>query len=271
MFLHEFCLNSIFSGILQAGLDTVEFWLETPSFWTTGRNISDLKNVLDEFPSFSPITIHAPTLDLNPISINPEVAAVSVDAVSSAIQTADELRAEVITIHPGRRTAKRPPSRADMHRFAIYMEAVEAASCGLSAAVAIENMEPKINSLLTTPGAIRDVLDEYPHLFFTFDYAHACRGGGDVLEFIRLNSDRIRNVHASYGSSDRVHAPLAGSEKMGELTSLLASSGYDGPVIFEIEDLGLSKMLTYEEKCRLLSLEVDSFWKAWHKGVDLSL
>lgn len=156
-----------------------------------------------------------------------------------------------------------------MHRFAIYMEAVEAASRGVSVAVAIENMEPKINSLLTTPGAIRDVLDEYPRLFFTFDYAHACRGGEEAGEFIRLNSDRIRNVHAGYASPTVMHGPLAESDKMGEFTSLLAYYGYDGPVIFEIEDLGLPRQLSYEEKCRLLSLEVDSFWKAWHKGVDL--
>ncbi len=272
MFFHEYSLESIFSAILRAGLDTVEFWLETPSFWTTGRDNAELKRVLYDYPSLSPVTVHAPTLDLNPVSINPEVAAVSVDAVCSAILTADEIQAEVITIHPGRRTAKRPPSRADLHRFAIYMEAVEAASRGLSVAVAIENMEPRINSLMSTPEAIRDVLDEYSHLFFTFDYAHASIGeGGLAREYIRLNSDRIRNVHASSGSPERMHGPLAGSDTMGELTSLLSSFGYNGPVIFEIEDLGFSTRLSYEEKCALLAMEVDAFWKAWHKGVDLSL
>lgn len=264
MFFHEYSLDSIFSGIQGAGLDTVEFWLETPSFWTTGRDTARLKAVLDGYSSLSPITVHAPTLDLNPISINPEVAAVSVDAACSAILAADDLHAEVITIHPGRRTAKRPPSRADMHRFALYMEAVEAVSSGLSVAVAIENMEPRINSLLTTPEAIRGVLDEYPRLFFTFDYAHACRGGADVREFISLNCDRIKNVHASHGSAHLMHAPLAGSEKMGELISILQSNGYNGTVIFEIEDLRLPFPPGYEEKCSLIAMEADSFWKAWH-------
>ncbi len=272
MFFHEYALASIFSGIPDAGLDTVEFWLETPSFWTTGRNISELKNALDEFPSLSPVTVHAPTLDLNPVSINPEVAAVSVDAVCSAILTADDIGAEVITIHPGRRTAKRPPSRADMHRFAIYMEAVEAASRGLSVAVAIENMEPKINSLLSTPEAMRDALDEYPHLSFTFDYAHACIGGEELAEeFARLNCDRIRNIHASYGSPALMHAPLGGTEKMEGLIRILASVEYDGPVIFEIEDLALPDRLSYREKCALIAGEAEQFQKAWHKGVDLSL
>lgn len=266
MFFHEYALASIFSGIRGAGLDLVEFWLETPSYWTTGRDTAELKKVLHDYPSLSPVTIHAPTLDLNPISINPEVAAVSVDAVCSAILTADDIGAEVITIHPGRRTAKRPPSRADMHRFSIYMEAVEAASRGVSVAVAIENMEPRINSLLSTPEAVRDLLDEYPHLSFTFDYAHACIGGDEQAEaFVRLNCDRIRNIHASYGSPSLMHAPLAGTEKMDELIRILISIEYDGPVIFEIEDLALPERLSYEEKCTLIAIEVDSFWKAWNK------
>lgn len=272
MFFHEYSLDSIFSGIVSAGADTVEFWLETPSFWTTGRNVEELGQMLHAYPSLSPVTVHAPTLDLNPVSINPEVAAVSVDAVCSAMLTADEIKAEVITIHPGRRTAKRPPSRADMHRFWIYMEAVEAASRGLSVAVAIENMEPRVNSLLSTPEAVRDTLDEYPHLSFTFDYAHACIGGGEMAEeFVRLNCDRIKNIHASYGSPSRMHAPLAGTEQLDGLIRILASIEYDGPVIFEIEDLALPERHGYQEKCSLLAGEVEQFQKAWHKGVHLSL
>ncbi len=272
MFFHEYSLDSIFSAILQSGLDTVEFWLETPSFWTTGRDITGLKRALYDCPSLLPVTVHAPTLDLNPISINPEVAAVSVDAVCSAILTADEIKAEVITIHPGRRTAKRPPSRADMRRFAIYMEAVEAASRGLSVAVAIENMGPGINSLMSTPEAIRDALDEYRHLSFTFDYAHACIGGEELAEeFASLNCDRIRNIHASYGSPDLMHAPLTGTEKMDGLIRILTSIEYDGPVIFEIEDLALPDKISYREKCALLASEVEQFQNAWHKGVHLSL
>lgn len=271
MFFHEYALDSIFRAVSASGLDTIEFWLETPSFWTTGRRLGELKKVMSGHPSLIPITVHAPVLDLNPVSINPDIARVSVASVSAAIRTADELQAEVITIHPGRRTAKRPPSRADMHRFSIYMEEIEAASRGLSVRVAIENMEPKINALLTTPDAVAGVLDEYPHLSFTFDYAHACVGGDTLAgEFIRLCSDRIVNVHASLGSLRQMHAPLGASEEMDTLAALLASFRYDGPVIFEIEDLSLGHMLQYPEKISLMAEEAAAFRNAWDKQVHLS-
>lgn len=271
MFFHEYALDSIFRASSASGLDTIEFWLETPSFWTTGQRINELISEIARYPSLLPITVHAPVLDLNPVSINPEIARVSVDSACSAIETAEQLHAKVITIHPGRRTAKRPPSRADMHRFNIYMEAVEAVSRRLSVNVAIENMGPKVNALLTTPDAVVEVLDEYPHLSFTFDYAHACVGG-DTLpgEFIRLCSDRIVNVHASLGSPSQMHAPLGDTDKMDELAALLASFRYDGPVIFEIEDLGLPKKLQYSEKIALLFEEAVSFRIALDKQVYLS-
>ncbi|WP_346865775.1 sugar phosphate isomerase/epimerase family protein [Methanocalculus sp. MSAO_Arc2] len=271
MFFHEYALNSIFSGASACGLDTLEFWLETPSFWTTGRRVEQLEAEMNKHPSLLPITIHAPTLDLNPISINPEVAAVSIESACSAIMTAEHLNARVVTIHPGRRTAKRPPSMADMHRFALFMEAVEAVSRGLSVAVAIENMEPRVNALLTTPEAVAGVLDEYPHLSFTFDFAHASMGGDLVVEeFIRLCSDRIVNVHASLGSSTLMHSPIGQTGTMDELAALLVSCGYDGPVIFEIEDLRLPNRPGYQEKCLLLSEEVAAFWNAWNKQLHLS-
>ena len=271
MFFHEYALHSVFSGIVASGLDTIEFWLETPSFWTTGRKLKSLEAVTADYPSLVPITVHAPVLDLNPVSVNPEVASVSVETACSAIRIAEHLGAGVVTIHPGRRTAKRPPSRADMDRFAHYMEAVERVSQGLSVAVAVENMEPKVNALLTTPEAVRSVLDEYPNLFFTFDYAHALMSGPSSPDaFLSLCGDRLVNVHASDASGSSMHHPLTLTGGMNELAGLLRRYGYDGPVIFEIEDLGFPEAPGFDEKIAILSREADSFREAWHKQVYLS-
>ncbi|MCP1662067.1 MULTISPECIES: sugar phosphate isomerase/epimerase [Methanocalculus] len=263
MFFHEYALETIFHGISASGLDTVEFWLETPSFWTTGQSVPELIETLSEYPSLLPITVHAPVLDLNPVSINPGIAAFSVESACEAIRVADQLQAEVITIHPGRRTAKRPPSAADMHRFSLYMEAVEAQSRDVSVTIAIENMEPRVNALLTTPESVASVLDDYPHLSLTFDYAHASAGeSGAPEEFVNLCSDRIVNVHASSGSPADMHSPLGRTEAMNACAALLSSFSYDGPVIFEIEDLGLKQRPSFEEKCAILSGEAAAFWDA---------
>ncbi|MBR1368635.1 hypothetical protein RJ53_03585 [Methanocalculus chunghsingensis] len=271
MFFHEYALEHVFSAIVASGLDTIEFWLETPSFWTTGRRLENLEVVIADYPSLSPITVHAPVLDLNPVSINPEVATVSVESACSAIRIAEHLGATVITIHPGRRTAKRPPSRADMDRFELYMEAVERVSGGLSVAVAVENMEQKINALLTTPESVRSVLDEYPRLSFTFDYAHALMSGHSFPDdFLSLCGDRLVNVHASDGSASSMHHPLGRTGGMNDLAGLLGRYGYDGPVIFEIEDLSFPEAPGYDEKIAILSREANYFREAWHKQVYLS-
>ena len=196
MFFHEYTLEDILRSALGAGCDSVEFWLETPTFWVNEMprdymsnpdTAADryLKELFGRFPQLSPITVHTPVLDLNPCSVNPDVARVSTLWARRALITAHNLGAEVLTLHPGRRTAKRQPGGYDYLNLCRFLDSIDAArkelkekapekpaNAGAGAGtgtgganegegvmVAIENMQPAVNALLTTPQQMKYFLD----------------------------------------------------------------------------------------------------------------
>lgn len=257
MFFHEYPLEEIFSYIAEAGLDSVEFWMETPSYWLGGRPEEELVRCLGEFPGLNSPTLHAPILDLNPTSVNPEVAEISVRYATDAIRLAARAEIGVVTVHPGRRTAKRPPGAPDLERFSRYLRALEAASMETGVRVAMENMERKVNSLLCTPEGMRELLDREPWIWFTLDISHAMGAGtAEVTRYIDLCGDRLVNVHVGRAGNGTMHLPVAGDREMAFLLRYLDGSRYDGNLTLEIEDRNFSHDLSSEEKILLLSGEL---------------
>ena len=123
--------------------------------------------------------------------------------------------AHILTVHPGRRTAKRPPSSADYARFDHYVSLLREAATRNSIKIGMENMEPIVNSLLCTPERMRSLLDEEPWLFFTFDVAHALSGSDDdAIRYIELCHERLVNVHLSRFDLGKAHYPLDRHDSM---------------------------------------------------------
>ncbi|MBP1929706.1 sugar phosphate isomerase/epimerase [Methanolinea mesophila] len=257
MFFHEYQVEEIFDFVQEAGLDTMEFWMETPHFWLRDMPVPELSSCIRDHPVLSPVTLHAPILDLNPCSINPRVAAASVEYTLESIAIAERVGAPVLTIHPGRRTAKRNPSEADYARFEHYIDAVHRSSKGRTVKIAIENMENKVNSLLCTPAGVRELLDREPWLYFTLDISHAMGVSvEEVRRYIDLCHDRLVNVHAGRASAGVMHLPLDRKPEMEEILTYLAESGYRGHVTLELEDMNFVHDLCSEEKILILMEEV---------------
>ena len=253
MFFHEYTTAEIFRFVRQSGLDGIEFWLETPHFWLRGLPVEDVITCRKADPAIS-LNIHAPILDLNPCSINPEVAAVSIRYAVQAVAIAEKLEAPVLTLHPGRRTAKRPPGAADQARFSRYLAAVREAAAGKSVRIAMENMEPAVNSFLSTPERMRQLLDEEPWLSFTLDTSHALAASAtEPGRFIRLCGDRLANVHISRKEGKRLHLPLENSAGMAGIMADLKNAGYQGSLTLEIDDLNFDRPLSPDEKIAVLS------------------
>jgi len=256
MFFHEYPIDEIFASVDEAGLTGIEFWIETPHFWLRDLPTGDLNAAVHAHPSLAPITVHAPVLDLNPCSINPRVAAASQQYAVEAVALAEEAGAEVVTVHPGRRTAKRTPSAYDYERFEAYLARLHEAAKGRRVRVAIENMEPKVNSLLCTPEGVREVLDANPWLDFTFDVAHAMSvSAGEVCRYIDLCIDRIVNVHLSAVENGKMHLQVRGNQEAAAVVRALTRAGYDGCLTLEIEDRNFTHPLSLEEKITLLQGE----------------
>jgi sugar phosphate isomerase/epimerase len=253
MFFHEYPIEEIFDFATEAKLDTLEFWVETPDFWLRERPVEELQACIAAHPGFAPLTIHAPILDLNPCSINPKIAAVSVQDTLSSLELAEAIGADLLTVHPGRRTAKRPPSAPDFRRFDNYIRQLEQAVTGKRVKVAIENMEKKVNSLLCTPEAVREVLDREPWLRFTLDVSHAMGESIDeVTSYIDLCQDRLVHIHLGKADNGTMHLPVEGSSRITDILHCLADIGFSGDIAFEIEDRNFDHDLSSEEKILFL-------------------
>jgi len=257
MFFHEFKVEEIFEFAKDSGCTSIEFWLETPDFWLNGMDTDRLRKIEGNFPGLLPLTMHAPVLDLNPCSINPFVVEASVKSTVMALKTAEKCGAEIITIHPGRRTAKRPAGKRDYERFENYIEIIKEESRQLKVKVCIENMEQKVNSLFYDPEMMNKLLEKEEWLYFTLDTAHALASGKKRLDkFTELNFDKIQNIHLSTVSNSKRHLPVTGDDKISDFLKAIAKSGYEGHITLEIEDLNFPNALSSEEKKKIISDEV---------------
>ena len=266
MFFHEYEPQEIFAAVEKAGADTIEFWMETPTFWMRGANVSELIEMMHLYPNFGHIAMHAPVFELNPCSFNSKVADLTAEYTLACMDILEQLGGGVLTIHPGKRTSKRPISPIDKERFVHYIERVGNAAVGSSVIVALENMPPAVNAHMVTANEIRTVLDQYAWLSFTWDYAHACLAG-DPFSFPRECGERIVNIHTSKGDRKSMHSPLAGTPEAAELRNVLSEIGYGGLMTFELEDLSFEpngstpshRPFSYGEKIAILSREVEEF------------
>ncbi|MCK4268879.1 MAG: sugar phosphate isomerase/epimerase [Methanogenium sp.] len=257
MFFHEYTCSEIFDFTESAGCNAIEFWLETPDFWLHGLPVHELTKIIAEHPTLCPVNIHSPVMDLNPCSINPDVADISIMHTVRAVEIAESLNASVITIHPGRRTAKRKVSERDYERFNRYTEAVRKVAMDKTVQVSIENMEKNVNSLLCTPERAREILDREEWLSFTFDTAHALKESiNDAIRYIDLCHERIVNVHLSAPGKNRMHLPVSGNRDIGRILECLKSYEYKGCFTLEIEDMNYNHRLNPDEKITIIKKEI---------------
>lgn len=253
MFFHEYSLTEIFSYVSTSGLDGMEFWIETPDFWLRDLPVGEVIACSMKHPRLSSLTVHAPILDLNPCSINPDVAKISVQHALRAVAITGQVGARILTIHPGRRTAKRPVGAADFARFDHYLAALREAALKSPVRICMENMEPSVNSLLCTPERVRQLLDDEPWLSFTLDVAHALvRSEDEPMRYLELCGDRIANVHISRVNGRIQHLPLDRDRTLAGFLHALRDAGYAGPLTLEIDDLNLPAPCTAEEKIAIL-------------------
>lgn len=258
MFFHEYPLDEIFDLVGESGLDSMEFWVETPHFWLRSLPTRELVSCIENHPDLHVPSFHGPVLDLNPCSINPDVAAISVEQTINAIGLAERVGSDVITVHPGKRTAKRPPSDHDFQRFEYYLDRLQDASKGRSVQIAIENMEKKVNSMLCTPESVHELLDREEWLGFTFDVSHAMgTSTEEVYRYIDLCCDRLSNVHMSRADGRRMHLPVAGEGVMADILCYICDQGYDGSITLELDDQNFAHGLSSEEKILIISGELE--------------
>lgn len=257
LFLWEYSIYDIMEILLEAGIESVEFWAETPDFWMT-RDDKTSQVILEEAISIMPkgCTLHAPIMDLNPASYNDYVHEATIKETLWSLELAQMIEARVVTIHPGKRTVQRTPTNEDWGKFMRYLEACKKKADFLNVNLSLENSMSGISSMCSKPDEMKQVLSDFPGLFFTFDAAHAfIVSSENALTFIKELGDKIINVHIGAPHDGKPHYPSHRLKKMDNVLQALRDSGYDGDLTIEIDDQVYSKPLSREDKIRELREE----------------
>lgn len=248
MFLYEYSTDMIAKAAKLAEIDGVEFWPETPHFW-----VDRDENKLRCFKGMC-MAIHAPVLDLNPVSINEKLCNLTIEESLYAINLASKLDAKLVTFHAGKRSAKREPVWADYLSLHRYLRILKNYAAIKNVPIALENSEPNVNNLCKRADEISEFLKKYD-IYFTFDIKHALVSG-NAEKFIDLAFDRIANVHVSYFDSQNHHVEPSKGEEVGKILKVLSDYGYDSIVTIELDDLGIGN-IEFSKKVEILKREAN--------------
>ncbi len=256
LFLWEYDIYDIMEILLEAGIESVEFWAETPAFWMNREDETAIAGLVEAI-SIMPqgCTLHAPILDLNPSSYNEFVREAAIKETLWSLEIAKMLEARVVTIHPGKRTVHRTPTNEDWENFMDYLDVCKNRADDLSVNLALENSMPDISAMCSSPKEMKEVLEKFG-LFFTFDVVHAFIDSPEIaFSFIEELSDKIINVHIGAPHDGKMHYPSHRVKNMDAVLRRLRDFGYGGDLTIEIDDKAYSKPMTREEKISELTEE----------------
>ncbi len=257
LFLWEYSVSDIMEILLEAGINSVEFWVETPDFWA-GRHDETSVVILEEAISMMPggCTLHVPVMDLNPSSYNDLVHEATIKETLWSLELAKRIGARIVTIHPGKRTVHRTPTDEDRGKFLKYLDICKKKADELHQNISLENSMPDISNMCSTPEEMKEVMAKFPGLFFTFDVTHAfIRSSENALSFVKELGDRMINVHVGAPHDGKPHYPSHMVKKMDVVLLKLRDSGYNGDLTIEIDDKVYSRSLSREDKIRELAKE----------------
>ncbi len=259
LFLWEYSPADIVDILQKANINSIEFWTETPLFWMQRHDnncINDLKATISTMPHGC--TLHAPIMDLNPASYNEYVYEATITETLWSIDLARFLDARIVTIHPGKRTAHRKPTTDDWKKFFRYLEISLKKSQKFDINLSLENSMPGIQSMCSTPDEMKEVMNTFPELHFTFDVVHAALiSQNTALSFIDELGERIINLHVGAPHDDKPHFPSHHERRMEMVLRHLHDFGYDGDLTIEIDDKVYPGPLSKQEKINELKCERD--------------
>ncbi|MBE8538601.1 TIM barrel protein [Geoglobus acetivorans] len=243
MFLYEYSLDRIAKACKKAEYGGIEFWIETPHYWID-RDFRKIEEISDSITS-----LHCAIFDLNPCSVNQDVAEATLKSNLHAASVASRLRVGM-TIHAGKRSARREPVIEDVVANEKYFRVLSKYSKIKGVELFLENSEPRINYLCRS---YEDVIECAERFGFrlTFDINHALKNG-DAEKYLE-SVERIKNVHIS-GNSRGLHSASRYDRNVRDILQKLADLGYSSMVTVELDDLAYGQ-LSFEKKIEELVKE----------------
>ncbi len=193
--------------ISKAGFSASEVWAQ--HLWESNTTPEEVRAKAGNLEL--QLSLHAPSYDLNPLSSNPEIRAISRHQVLASLETAARMGANMIVVHPGHVSSTTDDLETYWHRLLEFVSDLNSRAAMLGVKVGIEGMEKKRLQFVTDLESLTRLgflLEQhhFEHVGITLDVAHAGTLG-EPLEYLR-ETPRLIHAHLSDSSPSKTHALL---------------------------------------------------------------
>jgi sugar phosphate isomerase/epimerase len=242
--------------IASLGFDFLELTLDAPQAHFAG--IREQKDLILDLLQTSGLGLvcHLPTF-VYTADLTESIRRASLQEMLSALETAAELSAEKVVLHPGFIGGMGAFVMDLSLKYAMTsLERIYRRALDLGMVLCFENMFPRYLSFVE-PKDFQPVFDEFPQLMLTLDTGHANindAGKDRALRFIELFAARLGHVHMSdnQGKKDD-HLPVGqGSVPFRRIVRALQRAEYDGTVTLEIFTEDSGELVASRERIKAL-------------------
>ncbi len=231
--MRDYSLGKTIDILHDIGYEAVELWVDDLLHANTSEK--EIIKRLEQYEMHK--SVHLLTEDLNIASFNEGIRKESIYQQKEGIKRAAEIGAKVVTLHPGRKTAK---TRTMEEAWKVQLDAIaELAQTAKQQKVTlcVEGMEKLAGEFVQTIVDLKRILDycNDSKLAVTLDVAHLQTIGNPkqmISEAVCLN---IGIVHISQATNEKPHLPVFSEE--GEVSFIDVfhelKHVYDGALIIE--------------------------------------
>jgi sugar phosphate isomerase/epimerase len=216
--------------ISEAGFGAAEVWAQ--HLWESNSTPEEVRAKAENLGL--QLSLHAPSYDLNPLSSNPEIRAISRHQVLASLETAARMGAGMVVVHPGHLSSTTDDEKVYWERLHEFVGDLNASAAMLGVRVGIEGMEKKKLQFVTDLDSLTEVgkmLEHLDHVGVTLDIAHAGTLG-EPLEYIH-QTPKLIHAHLSDSSPGKTHALLGeGDLGLKKLVPKLLAQ-FDGLIAIE--------------------------------------
>jgi sugar phosphate isomerase/epimerase len=172
------------------------------------------------------LAVHAPCLLITQRVWSPRPE----ERLRRSVEAAQELGAPTVVIHP--------PFRWQRRYAEGFADLVASLSDGSGVAIAVENMFP-VRRFGSEVSAFHPSIDptDVGHASYTLDLSHTAAAGADALALAKRMGPNLTHLHLADGSGaprDEHLVPGRGGQPCAEVCEYLATSGFTGQVVVEI-------------------------------------
>lgn len=201
-------VGAFLDAVARRGFAAAEVWAQHLA--RSGETAEAVRRRADELGL--ELTVHAVSYDLNPLSQNPEIRAVSRRQIAGSLVDAAAMRARIVVVHPGHLSSGTDDPEDYWPDLFDLCHELQAGAARHGVRVGVEGMERKVNQFFVEPAALDRLaraLDAagLDRLGIVCDMAHLATFTDPLEGFTALR--RVVHVHVSDGDPPKAtHRPL---------------------------------------------------------------